>query len=707
MTTALLYETFILRLNAFGRYQKTRVSVLVLIAIIIPICSLTSIFALQKVDHKCYIEARERQPFSELDQSTWEKLAYPPKSENDDASSCSMYNPSFYANNSYSVPGDDDLSDLIRSLEMRDRETVPCDNYIVKHKNKGEQTATADFKVFCEREAVRQTGTALLFLGKGIGLALGGEIADKFGRKRLLIVLQVLLVLVTAVTVFVPNLELLLLARFAMGFSYATNYLLAFTIMCEMLLPQHIALLGYIFEAAFGVGMAILACLAYFFQDWRHLQIAATVAGLPSILIAVWCPESLRWLVSSGNFEKARDLVIKIAKSNKVEFDLGLEDDLRVLCQLGKDKSRGSGTGNGNLNSVEKYRRNSFNVTHSELPQSATEKNGNTGVGSLLPVACFTTLSPPVVQCRNDLMGGSADARTLHRSITHVDSVAATKTEVRGEKKADKPSIFLILEIFKTPRLRTRVSVLAFCWCVTSAVYYGITLAGKMIPGSLYLNTAVGGLLEVPAMVVAYLVSSKIGRKWLLVISLITTGLSCAFITATTVYELSLGSQILAQLGRFGISICFGVIYVYTLELIPTCARTTGMSFCSMAARIGAIVTPYGSLLSDKVWEPLGFLVYGFLALVAGLLAATLPETFNKPLQDSYEDAVLFESDNQKLHHPGAVHVELAGVVVPSCNLDGFPEHLKESDSSVEIPPGQEERGSFKNDTNAQYMTTC
>lgn len=681
---------------------------LVLVAVIIPICSLTSIFALQKVNHKCYIEAREREPFSELDQSTWEKLAYPPdelKSGNDDLSSCRMYDPLFYANHSYSVPGNEDLDDLVRSLEAHDRKTVPCDSYIVKHKNKDERTATADFEIFCEQDAVRQTGTALLFLGKGVGLALGGQIADKFGRKRLLIVLQVLLVLVSGLTVFVPNLQLLLVARFAMGFSYATNYLLAFTIVCEMLLPQHIALLGYMFEAAFGIGMALLACLAYLFQDWRHLQIAATVAGLPSILIAILCPESLRWLVSSGKFEKARDLVIEIAKSNKVKFDLGLEDELRVLCQLGKDGGRGSNTENANSGSVEKGRRNSFNVTLSDSSQPATEKNGGAGVVSLVPVACFTTHVPPVVQGRNELMGGSADARNLQNSITlSVDSVAASKTEVSGEKKAD--SIFLILEIFKTPKLRTRISVLAFCWCVISAVYYGITLAGKMIPGSLYLNTAVGGLLEVPAMVVAYLVSSKIGRKWLLVISLITTGLSCALITATTVYEIRLWSQILAQLGRFGISICFGVIYVYTLELIPTCARTTGMSFCSMAARIGAIVTPYGSLLSDMVWEPLGFLVYGSLALAAGLLAITLPETFNKPLQNSYEDAILFDSDNQKFHHPGAVHVESAGVAVPNCNLDGFPEHLKESDTSVEAPPEQKEKASI-NDDNVQYMTTC
>ena len=711
MTTALLYETFILRLNAFGLYQKTRVSVLVLIAVIIPICSLTSVFALQKVDHKCYIEAREREPYSNLNQSTWEKLAYPPKSANADPS-CSMYDPSFYANHSYSIPGHD-------FLEMHERQIVPCDVYIVEHNNEGEHTATGDFEIFCEREAVRQTGTALLFLGKGIGLAVGGQVADVFGRQRLLVVLQVLLVFVSGLTVFVPNLQLLLVARFAMGFSYATNYLLAFTIVCEMLLPQHIALLGYMFEAAFGVGMALLACLAYFFQNWRHLQMAATVAGLPSILIALWCPESLRWLVSSGNFEKARDLVIKIAKANKVEFDLGLEDDLRLLCQLGKDNGRGSGGAEDAVvpgSAGEKNRRSSFTVAvtaaFSDLPQSATvNENSTTGAaaGTPIPVACFTTYAPPVVQCRNELRGASNYAGNLQNSIApSVDNVSATIIEVRGEKKADKPSIFLILEIFKRPKLRTRVSVLAFCWCVISAVYYGIMLAGKMIPGSLYLNTAVGGLLEVPAMIVAYLVSSKLGRKWLLVISLVTTGVSCALITVTNVNELQRGSQLLAQIGRFGISICFGVIYVYTLELIPTCARTTGMSFCSMAARVGAIITPYGSLLSDMIWEPLGFLVYGSFALVAAaMMAITLPETFNKPLQNSYEDAIIFDSDNQKIHHPGAVHVESAAVAVPGCNLDGFPEHLKESDTSMEAPQDAEDRDSCKsNDIIAEY-TTC
>lgn len=60
-----------------------------------------------------------------------------------------------------------------------------------------------------------------------------------------------------------------------------------------------------IYQLPFGLGNAVMASLAYWFRDWRKLEFA--LASLSSIYIIywLWVPESPRWLLATGQTEKA------------------------------------------------------------------------------------------------------------------------------------------------------------------------------------------------------------------------------------------------------------------------------------------------------------------------------------------------------------------------------------------------------------------
>ena len=45
--------------------------------------------------------------------------------------------------------------------------------------------------------------------------------------------------------------------------------------------------------------------------------------------------------------------------------------------------------------------------------------------------------------------------------------------------------------------------------------------------------------------------------------------------------------------GKFGFTMAFSVVYIYTAELYPTVLRNIGIGMCSSAARIGSITAPY------------------------------------------------------------------------------------------------------------------
>lgn len=64
------------------------------------------------------------------------------------------------------------------------------------------------------------------------------------------------------------------------------------------------------------------------------------------------------------------------------------------------------------------------------------------------------------------------------------------------------------------------------------------------------------------------------------------------------------GKSVLSQIGKFGVTCAFAIIYVYAAELFPTVLRSTGMGMSSVMARVGSILAPIIGrelVISDKI----------------------------------------------------------------------------------------------------------
>lgn len=90
-------------------------------------------------------------------------------------------------------------------------------------------------------------------------------------------------------------------------------------------------MIGIVIEVPFALGEILLGIEAFYIRDWYTLQL---VAYLPwAVLLGLWfiIPESPRWLIAVGHYEKAITIVNKMAEVNERTIPKELLD-LTMAC---------------------------------------------------------------------------------------------------------------------------------------------------------------------------------------------------------------------------------------------------------------------------------------------------------------------------------------------------------------------------------------
>ncbi|XP_058126789.1 organic cation transporter protein-like [Anopheles ziemanni] len=217
--------------------------------------------------------------------------------------------------------------------------------------------------------------------------------------------------------------------------------------------------------------------------------------------------------------------------------------------------------------------------------------------------------------------------------------------ECSAEMENSKPFTQLVREAFATRGLVLRVVNCSFCWLTNTMVYFGLSLNSVSLSGNKYLNFILVSLVELPGFFLMQLILDRFGRKKTLFTTLIGSGLFCivsVFIAGADVPQLNLALFLLSKLC---ITMSFGTLYIYTVEIFPTNLRQSLLSTCSMFGRIGSMVAPQTPLLS-KFWEPLPMILFGCLGITSGIAILQFPETLNTDLPDTLDEAMAMENKN-------------------------------------------------------------
>uniref|UniRef100_A0A667ZEH8 Solute carrier family 22 member 6 n=1 Tax=Myripristis murdjan TaxID=586833 RepID=A0A667ZEH8_9TELE len=195
---------------------------------------------------------------------------------------------------------------------------------------------------------------------------------------------------------------------------------------------------------------------------------------------------------------------------------------------------------------------------------------------------------------------------------------------------------YSMLDLFRTPTMRTMTICLSAVWLSTSFAYYGLAMDLQKFGVDIYLIQVIFGAVDIPAKVVITLSMSFAGRRPSQCAALIMAGIAI-LLNLVVPYEKQTARTCLAVVGKGCLAASFNCCYLYAGELFPTVIRQSGMGWVSMMARIGAMVAPMVLLLGDYIpWLP--GLIYGGAPILSGVAAIFLPETLGVPLPDTIQD---------------------------------------------------------------------
>ena len=140
-------------------------------------------------------------------------------------------------------------------------------------------TVSSEFHLSGDREYFISLAESMFLSGVAVGGVVGGLISDRYGRRNVLISSVAIQAILAFILVFVQNIELYVIVRTMLGLICVSVVFTAFVLAIELVDGKWRNIVGVLFLLPVSVGYITISCLAWYFNNWRHLQLIMAMSS--------------------------------------------------------------------------------------------------------------------------------------------------------------------------------------------------------------------------------------------------------------------------------------------------------------------------------------------------------------------------------------------------------------------------------------------
>ncbi|XP_015671903.1 solute carrier family 22 member 7 [Protobothrops mucrosquamatus] len=296
------FEELLREVGGFGRFQILTLLLLCLPRFFLPLHFLLHNFLAATPGHHCAIP--HQQQFANLTEEEV-LLINIPRDFNGAFSSCEMFS-------------EPQLHLLLNSsLELTNVSVQSCQYGWTYDQSQFISTIATQWDLVCEHKSLNQATATYFFFGVMFGAVIFGDLSDRFGRKRMLLVSYLGTLIFGIMSSASVSYSMFAVTRTLTGMSICGLSIIVIPLGMEWVDIEHRTMSGVITSLFWSFGNMFLALIAYLVRDWHWLLLTTSLPFIVGIISMWWLSESARWLLIKGKLKEAHRDLKRCAKMNR------------------------------------------------------------------------------------------------------------------------------------------------------------------------------------------------------------------------------------------------------------------------------------------------------------------------------------------------------------------------------------------------------